>query len=114
MKPIEDQFADLLKYYPQAKRASEGGVQYIFISDIELPSGCSPEKVDVLLNPIPQGAYKSRLYYSEKISGIPAKNWNSTVRVLDRNWDAYSWRSEAGMSLLQMVRYHLYTLTQVK
>lgn len=111
MKTTEEQLTELQRFYPNAEVIPEGGIDFIFIPNLKLPSGCIPDTVDSLLCPVTRDGYSSRLFYSQKIDGIPLKNWNGNLRICDRNWVSYSWKSKSGMQLLEMVRYHLSTLT---
>jgi hypothetical protein len=110
MSETDIQFEELKQFYPNVKRATDGGVEFILLPELELPPGCKPEKADAVLCPVLRDGYASRIFYPQEIEGIPAKNWNGKLRICDRNWVAYSWKAESGLSLLQMVRYHLYTL----
>jgi hypothetical protein len=107
---FEEQFEELKRFYPQALRTIEAGVEFILLKELDLPSGCVPEKSDVVLCASPRDGYASRLFYPQQVSGIPAKNWNGNLRLCDRNWVAYSWQATTSMTLLEMVRYHLNTL----
>lgn len=107
---IDEQFEELKQFYPHAKRATESGIEFILIPELILPSGCLPEKIDAVLCPTMRDGYDSRLFYAEQITGIPTKNWNGKLRICDRSWVSYSWKSSSGMTLLQMVMYHLHTL----
>lgn len=114
MKTVVEQMEELKRFYPNARLVTEGGIQYIYIPDLKLPSGCTPEIIEALLCPVLRDGYHTRLFYSEKITGIPQKNWNGNIRICDRNWLSYSWKSREGMGLLEMIRYHLSTLNIVK
>lgn len=114
MKSFEDQVRELQRFYPGTKVIPEGGINFLFLPEIELPSGCLPEMTDALLCPEPRDGYHTRLFYSKKIEGIPQKNWNGVLRVCDKNWYSYSWKSQGGMNLIQMVRYHLSTLKLIR
>ncbi len=107
MFPI-DQVQELLRLFPGAHQAVEGGVTYILLPDLELPLGCAPSRVDVLLCPTARDNYASRLYYAQQISCGPPQNWHvQGVRILERNWFAFSWRTREGLRLTQMVLAHL-------
>jgi hypothetical protein len=111
MKAFEEQLLDLKRFYPDVRVFPEGGTNFIFFPNMKLPSGCQPEKVDALLCPVLRDGYNTRLFYAQLIEGIPQKNWNGNLRICDKNWVSYSWKSKDGMELLEMVRYHLSTLT---
>lgn len=111
MKTPGEQMAELQRFYPDAKVIPEGGIEFIYIPNLKLPSGCTPEIVEALLCPVHRDGYPTRLFYSQQIANIPPKNWNGNIRICDRSWVSYSWNSRNGMELLEMVRYHLSTLT---
>lgn len=110
MKSFDQQFEELQKFYPHAQKALEGGIEFILLPELDLPPNCEPKKIDALLCPVLRDGYHTRLFYSQRINGIPPKNWNGKKYICDRNWVAYSWKSKEGMELLEMVRYHLHTL----
>lgn len=111
MKTFEDQMIELQRFYPNSIVIQEGGINFIFIPELKLPLGCTPEKIDALLCPVLRDGYNTRLFYVQIVEGIPGKNWNGNLRICDRNWVSFSWKSRDGMNLLEMVRYHLSTLT---
>ena len=47
----EDQVKELEEIYPDVKQAMEAGVVYFLLPQLALPTGCTPEYVDVLLCP---------------------------------------------------------------
>src|SRR5260370_42620450 len=106
----EDQIAELKKFYREILAANEGGITYLLLRDAALPSGCTPARMDLLLCPFERDGYSSRLYFAERVQCVKALNWNSGVRVLERNWSAFSWRVAGGLRLLQMVQEHLRAL----
>jgi hypothetical protein len=110
MRTIEDQILEVKRFYPRAEIIPEGGINFVFIPELELPSGCIPRNVDALLCPVMRDGYNTRLFYAQMIEGIPTKNWNGILRLCDRNWVSYSWKSTEGMELIQMIMYHLSTL----
>jgi hypothetical protein len=106
-----EQEAELVRHYPGAGAASDGGVTYYLLPNLELPQGCSPARLDALLCPTNRDGYESRLFYSSLVSGCPDRNWNGRdQRILERNWYAFSWRTRAGLRLSQMVQAHLHGL----
>lgn len=114
MRTFEEQMQELKRFYPRAVAIPEGGIDFIFIPELKLPSGCIPDKCDSLLCPAFRDGYHTRLFYSQQITGIPNKNWNGKLRICDRTWVSYSWKSRDGMELLEMIRYHLSTLSEKK
>ncbi len=90
------------------KTFNEGGVPFIFIEKLPLPSGCKPEYEDALLCPSPRDGYSSRLFFASQIHSQTQRNWNAKgVRIGERTWFAVSWKVEATLRLLQMVSAHL-------
>ena len=86
----------------------EGGLPFIFIEKLPLPSGCEPEAEDALLCPHPRDGYPSRLFLASQIKLPMNRNWNAKgVRIGDRNWFAVSWKIEPNLRLMQMVAAHL-------
>lgn len=104
----EDQVRELATLYPNVSRSAEGGFPYFLIPQLRLPDGCVPEQVDALLCPTNKDGYASRLFFASQIKCDKALNWNAnSVRILERNWHAYSWRTREGQRLAQMVAMHL-------
>lgn len=108
----ENQIEELKKITPNLMHAQEGGYNYLLIEKLQLPDGCIPTLVDALLCPTPRDGYESRLFFSEKISGCPARNWNGNIRVLERNWYAISWKVPAGLRLSEILLVHIKALRQ--
>lgn len=105
-----DQIEELKVIAPDLSLAEEGGTTFLLIKNLSLPDGCKPAVVDALLCPSPREGYESRLFFAEKITGGPSRNWNGNLRVLNRNWYAVSWRTSAGLRLAEMVLVHLKAL----
>jgi len=104
----KDQIEELKRISPQISIAEEGGYSYIFIQKLSLPQGCQPSEIDVLLCPTARDGYSSRLFFAEKVTGgRDGINWNLTIRVLARNWEAFSWRTDPGQRLAEMLMIHL-------
>lgn len=106
--PIE-QINELKRIVPFLCYAEEGGYPYFLLKDVELPACCNPGKVDVLLCPKPKDGYESRLFFPQVISG-PSRNWNGQVRVLERNWHAFSWAVPGNLRLAEIFLIHLKAL----
>ena len=100
--------------FPGVVQAEEGRVIYFLIPDLGLPAGTKPERVEALLCPDARNhGYSSRLFFSERLTSSKPLNWNPAngIRILERNWHAYSWRINAtGLRLLQLVALHLKAL----
>lgn len=103
----EDEIAELKLLAPDLSSAQEGGNHFILIKGLKLPSGCCPTTVDALLCPRMREGYNSRLYFSEKITGCPERNWNGQLRLLEKNWFAISWQVPTGMRLSETLLVHL-------
>ena len=107
----QEQIDELKALVPSICIANEGGYCYLLIKDVTLPAGCSPSVTNVLLCPFPKDGYNSRLYFPNMISGCASRNWNSqNVRILGANWFAFSWKSPGGLSLKEMLLFHLNSL----
>jgi hypothetical protein len=111
----QDQVAELLELSRGLREFEEGGFKYFFLPGLHLPEGCEPGKVDALLCPMQRDGYISRLYFAFQVrpagkENSAALNWNGSVRILERNWHAHSWRMPTGLRLAQMVAVHLKAL----
>ena len=107
METISEQLDILKNIYPGTQKLQEGEIIYYYIPGMNLPDGCSPSKTDVLLCPSMRDGYSSRLFFAEKITGCPTRNWNFEGRILDRTWYGISWRLNSKHTLVQMVSAHL-------
>jgi hypothetical protein len=85
---------------------TEGGVTLFLLQPLQLPEGCTPPQVEALLCPSPRDGYDSRLYFAQLVQGRVQRNW-AEHRLVDRNWWAFSWRTQPGLRLAQMVAIHL-------
>src|SRR5688572_27771858 len=101
----EEQIEELLRMYPGARQATDGGVTYFLLPELVLPISCSPERVDALLCPTRRDGYESRLFFAQIVQGGTSRNWNAQgiARILDKNWYAISWQTRPGLRLAQMV-----------
>lgn len=106
----EEEIKELKTIASNISFATEGGYEYILIEKLQLPDGCNPSEVDALLCPTTKDGYESRLFFSSQISGCPSRNWNGNIRVLDRNWYAFSWRINSQHSLTKTLLLHLNSL----
>lgn len=105
-----DQIEELNSLFDGTCSYKEGGYIYFYIADLQMPEGCKPEKVDVLLCPMPRDGYNSRLFFAEEIQSIKSQkpNWNANgVRILEKNWHAFSWKVPDNLRLSQMIAIHL-------
>jgi hypothetical protein len=103
-----DQIEELKGLFGNVSAAEEGGMTYFFIPSLGLPSGCTPPTVDALLCPTNRDGYNSRLFYAERIQSPIQRNWNANgIRILERNWHAFSWQVPEKLRLAQMIGVHL-------
>ncbi len=110
----EDQIRELKACFPGAAVAEEAGIQYILLPQCELPEGCEPRVLDVLLCPTKREGYPSRLFLAQKVTHKgKGQNWNpkSSVVILGREWWSLSWKIPTGNDrLLSKVAAHLTAL----
>jgi len=106
---LPEEIAELEAHLGRAEVFEDGGKQYVYLPEFQLPHGCSPERVDVLLCPTERDGYPSRLFFAEKVECSKPLNWNaSRVRIASRNWWAFSWKlKQPPGRLLQIVAAHL-------
>src|SRR6185312_12293996 len=86
-----DEMVELERLYPGVKRCEEGGALFYYIPILLLPSGCIPTQTEALLCPTPRDGYPSRLYFAQQVQGPVTLNWNTTCRILEHTWHAFSW-----------------------
>ena len=110
----ENQIKELKKIVPSISYAEEGGYTYILLENLQLPEGCIPSIVNALLCPSPREGYESRLFFESMITGCPQRNWNGKIRVLERNWFAFSWRVPSNLRLAEILLVHLKPLRNEK
>jgi hypothetical protein len=108
----QDEIDELKALCPGVSAGEEGNVTYFLLPELALPEGCSPARVDALLCPVPRDGYEFRLYFAQSVSSKKALNWHvSGIRILERNWHAFSWKSNrTGLRLAQMVALQLAAL----
>ena len=103
-----DQIEELKQLCPGARQHEESGIPYFFLPQLRLPDGCSPAQLDALLCPTAQHGYTSRLFFEQVINSRQSQNWNTTARIMERNWRAISWQiPQTNLRLAQMVAVHL-------
>jgi hypothetical protein len=103
----QDQIDELKKIAPDLSAAEEGGFTYLLLRNVVMPEGCIPQHCDLLLCPVAKDGYESRLYFASQIVGCADRNWNGNLRVLERNWFAFSWKVQPGLRLAPMLIIHL-------
>src|SRR3954463_15225982 len=107
----EDQVAELKLLCPDISQVEEAGCTFLLLPGLNLPDGCNPARTDALLCPSARDGYASRLFFAEKVQTKAERNWNATgVRIAERNWHAYSWKTNSNLRLAQMVAAHLRAL----
>jgi hypothetical protein len=107
--PYPKEQTDGLKGY--CKKVSilpETGVEFLYLEELRLPAGCTPPACDALLCPVAKDGYPSRLYFSVQVNGQFVRNWNSSVRIGEKNWFAFSWKVDLAFpTLAQLLLAHL-------
>lgn len=107
----EEDVEELRSLCPDVKPCSEGGIDLVFLPDLRLPEGCSPAVVDCLLSLGPRDGYLNRLFFAQLVASPRGRNWNSkNVRILERNWFAFSWRVPSGLRPIETLIAHLEAL----
>lgn len=90
------------------KLVVEGQYTFIFIPNQKIPGGVDEGVVDLLFCPTPWGGYNSRLFYSRKVETRQERNWNNeNVRIIERNWFAFSWQVPVGLTLAETIIIYL-------
>lgn len=80
---------------------------------LALPEGCAPASLNAVLQPTEGNGYKSRMYYSQKVVTMAARNWNLEKRLNEENWHSFSWDFDpTGMTLAQILLEHLKALVR--
>lgn len=103
---MTDELEQLKKYCASVSQHFEAGVEYFHLKDLRLPEGCTPAVVDAIFRPAAGDDYESRLGFLEKIATPFPRNWTE-IRILDRNWAAFSWRYPFnGLTLVQKLLGH--------
>jgi hypothetical protein len=107
-----DQIEELRLLCPEASRCEEGGSVFFLLPAVALPPACEPAITDLLLCPTPRDGYPSRLFFAEAVKSSTSQNWHvNGVRIIERNWHAFSWRvTRPGLRLAQLVSAHLRAL----
>lgn len=109
-----DQIDELERLFPGAVMYTDGGVELFLLPNVLLPSGCSPQQMDLLLCPSPRDGYPSRMFFAERVQApmVQGLNWNGGGYIIERNWQAFSLKIEgADLRLAQLVKAHLRALT---
>ena len=100
----------LKQYCASISAADESSITYLLLAGLKLPNGCAPASVDALLCLGERDGYPTRLYFAERVD-TPSKvalNWNASgVRILERNWHAYSYKAMRAGTLVELLVEHL-------
>lgn len=108
---LEDQLAELRHLATDAREVTEAGVAYVFLPGLRLPDGCNPPIADCLLALGARDGYDNRLFFATMVTSPQSRNWNSqNIRILERNWCAFSWRVPSGLRPIETLIGHLQAL----
>lgn len=107
----EEHINELRALCAGAAAHSEAGIDYAFLPGLQLPPGCNPPVMDCLLCLGQRDGYENRLFFPIVVSSPVARNWNTqNVRILERNWFAYSWRVPGGLRPIEVLIEHFQAL----
>ena len=110
MPSSEEQIEAIKVHCAGVASCLQGTIEYLLLTALRLPA-CKPEVVDALLCLGDRGeGYATRLYLAERV--VPRKvitlNWNANgVRILERNWHAFSWKVPLGLSPEETLLEHM-------
>jgi hypothetical protein len=117
MIATSDQIVELKALHPSLECFEEAGLIYFLLRDVRLPSGTQPQRCDLVLCPHPRDGYPSRLFFATRVersataANTAPLNWNTEVRLAERNWVAFSWKLDDGPhSLAQLLALYLKAL----
>lgn len=97
----EADMTELRSLCPDAKQAQEGGLRYVLLPSLKLPA---PAEIDCLLCVDPRDGYAGRLFFSQVIATREPRNWHmQNVRILERNWFAFSWQIPANLRPMEIL-----------
>jgi hypothetical protein len=95
----------------------EGGIDYLYISELKMPPGCTPSHTNILFCPVPHSGYQSRLFFKDQIrhpSQVPGRpNWQPTQLILGQSWHNFSYQGITLSRFSNMVINHLRGLYSV-
>ena len=107
----DDHMAELRTLCAEARAYSETGIDYVHLPNLSLPPGCNPQCIDCLLCLGPRDGYDNRLFFATAVAAPTPRNWNSAnLRILERNWFAFSWRVPLGLRPIEVLINHLKAL----
>ena len=110
-----EQIEELKKYCSKLSAFTEGGVTFLYLENLRLPQGCTPEVCDALLCPVNRGdGYPSRLFFPTEAGSLRSPKWNmADAHIGGKNWWAFSWRHNlASPTLAQLLVEHLTAFTR--
>lgn len=109
MQFAQDQISELKKLFGnEMKIVQEGTYTFIYIPNQKISGGIDTEYVDLLFCPTPWGGYHSRLFFSRQVKTSASRNWNNAnVRIVEKNWFAFSWQIEGRYTLVETVMIYL-------
>jgi hypothetical protein len=87
MEINQEFLAELLGFYPDAAKYTEGGLLYVHLPTFTLPND---EVVGALLLLNGAGSYTTRLFLPKQIVG-KGSNW-SQHQILNKEWWTWSWK----------------------
>lgn len=100
----EVDMTELRSLCPDAKQAQEGGLRYVLLPCLKLPDGCTPSELDCLLCVDPRDGYQGRLFFPQVVSSREPRNWQmQNVRILERNWNSFSWQIPASLRPMEIL-----------
>ena len=101
-----DELEELQALCPGAVEMTEGGIRYVFLPSLRLPTG---GVVEALLQPQAGNGYTTRLYLAAQVSG-KGSNWTQ-FRALEKIWWTWSWNNVPDTDrLAQILAQHLQAL----
>lgn len=107
----EVDLGELRALCPEARPHTEAGIEYVFLPQLQMPNGCNPPAVDCLLCLGARDGYDTRLFFGSVVACAAQRNWNGVnIRILERNWFAYSWRVPSGLRPIETLINHLNAL----
>ncbi|MCU1287422.1 MAG: hypothetical protein JWO13_3772 [Acidobacteriales bacterium] len=107
----QEHMAELADIFPGASCIAEAGIEYILLPNAELPVGCSPTHVDLLLCPAGRDGYPSRLFAAQVVQTRVQRNWHQTSVIAGRTWVVFSWRvNQTDLNPVQILSAHLEAL----
>ena len=95
---------------PGCQRIRRRGLYASASAEAKPPGRVQPGANGCTSLPQHRDGYPSRLFFAEKVQSkaVPEPNWNANgARIAERNWHAFSWKTNPNLRLAQMVAAHL-------